>query len=740
MKRLVLAALSGALAFQVTGEEAHDTPPAGVKVPAFGVSHPPPTLEKRRELISAVGPGELRVRPTFVSCGVCWGSADSREPIEFRCRRAGSDEWTRTAEAVPFPETGDCRGSLMGLEEATDYELAVVQGGRQLASTRFRTWASEVRVARTVEIDPGTVSYPLVIADKGTPDGWVRSVTKGGAPLGGEDLRRAIVIVRNARHVLLDGIAFIGGGGSSAVPLLIESSRGVRVCNCEFSGWGRTGAEEFRLLEGGRSGGGNRVDPDLPNRRGNFINYDAAIRIDRGNSEIVVERCYAHDPRGTANSWFYSHPHGPCAVFMVSPDHSTVIRHNDFVGSDDHRWNDAVEGAGNFKADGGFNQDADVYGNFMIFANDDCIELDGGMQNVRCFGNRFESAISGVSIQGCCASPVYVHDNLFSGMGEEHGFCNSSVKTSTLDPWWYRPYASLRGNFFQNGTCLAPFPGKGTRWQETDNRRICGDEQGLLADYPKRPVGLTLDCGRLSARAALRDAAPQVRTVRVRNDGAKVRRFRVRKGKDADWLRIVPSEGTVPPGGEMPLEVTFDVTRLTDRAVGCAAFLIRTDEGLSRAVSVYLERTDFENPRHPVAASARTMYRDAVADGKDGLTAEFEVEEAGDYWFFFRGTVAGPTNGGQRDSRVWVSVDGAEKEKMNFRFWDYPTWTMVRPGKQGSFDGVTRHFRLEKGVHRLTVWSRKESPVNIEAMALTDTPKAFEPRVLAAAAVVGCGR
>ena len=63
-----------------------------------------------------------------------------------------------------------------------------------------------------------------------------------------------------------------------------------------------------------------------------------------------------------------------------------------------HPWNDAVEGAGNFSDDGGFNRDAEGYGNFLAFAADDSIELDGGMQNVRCWGNRFEGAGCGVSV------------------------------------------------------------------------------------------------------------------------------------------------------------------------------------------------------------------------------------------------------------------------------------------------------------------------------------------------------
>ena len=53
-----------------------------------------------------------------------------------------------------------------------------------------------------------------------------------------------------------------------------------------------------------------------------------------------------------------------------------------------YRWNDAIEGGGNFHVDGGFNRDADIYGNLMCFANDDAVEIDGGQTNVRVFLTR----------------------------------------------------------------------------------------------------------------------------------------------------------------------------------------------------------------------------------------------------------------------------------------------------------------------------------------------------------------
>jgi hypothetical protein len=116
----------------------------------------------------------------------------------------------------------------------------------------------------------------------------------------------------------------------------------------------------------------------------------------------------------------------------IDKPQSTVIRYNDFIGSDLHRWNDAIEGAGNFDVDGGFNRDAEIYGNLMCYANDDAIEIDGGQTNVRVFDNKFEGCLCGTSIQGCLSGPSYVFRNLMVNMGDERGMAGQTIKTSSF--------------------------------------------------------------------------------------------------------------------------------------------------------------------------------------------------------------------------------------------------------------------------------------------------------------------
>lgn len=111
----------------------------------------------------------------------------------------------------------------------------------------------------------------------------------------------------------------------------------------------------------------------------------------------MIERCYVHEPVGYTNPWngvielgefkgrkyTFTHPQGPNAVYVMQAGGGLVLRYNDFIGSQTHRYNDPVEGWENRSEIGGLAKDADVYGNVMAFGQDDAIELDGGQCNIR---------------------------------------------------------------------------------------------------------------------------------------------------------------------------------------------------------------------------------------------------------------------------------------------------------------------------------------------------------------------
>ena len=378
-------------------------------------------LQSRKDKQS--GESEFYIVPTFISSAYYFSSSNIGKVTPF-FRQKGTEKWHQGLDAVFDAEQNQYRGSIVRLKENTTYELKLVGGknGKILCSGSFTTWADKVNVARTIEIDPEKLNDTLVIRDAGKPDGWIRYTQKPGTVIDFKQ-QKSVIKLEKASYVILDKFT-IKGGHKYAIEM--NDCNYVRISNCDISGWGIPGIQRCdyngRFHEVGK-------EPS-----GYGINFNGAINIKQGKG-IVVERCYIHDSRITANSWYFSHPAGPQAITVASPQ-SCVIRYNDFVGSDEHRFNDAVESIGNFRKDGGLNRDADVYGNFMIFCSDDNIELDGGQQNVRCFDNRFEGSYCGVSIQGCMTGPSYVFDNIFLNMGDVYGFVGNTLKSSAGARWF----------------------------------------------------------------------------------------------------------------------------------------------------------------------------------------------------------------------------------------------------------------------------------------------------------------
>ena len=354
----------------------------------------------------------FEVVPLFNACSFYFKSSN-RPGLSVFYRRAGA-AWLKAFQPVYVNEDDMYRGSIVDLDEDTPYELKITAGnGDVLAQQACRTWRSQVPIVKTIVLDETTFTGRLSVKESGSPDGWIRITGKKGFVLRNDRTEPLIELYR-VKYVLLEGLTLRGGLKDA---ISIRKCEQVRVVNCDIAGWGRIGTQRFDR------------DGKYYTERGGAINWDSAILVSKSVG-TVVERCYIHDPVSTANSWYYSHPAGPQAVGM-DKSRSTVVRYSDFIGSDEHRWNDAIEGAGNFHLDGGFNRDGDIYGNLMCFANDDALEIDGGQTNVRVFLNKFEGCLCGVSIQGCMSGPSYVFRNLLVNMGDERGLAGQTIKTSS---------------------------------------------------------------------------------------------------------------------------------------------------------------------------------------------------------------------------------------------------------------------------------------------------------------------
>ena len=649
------------------------------------------------------GSYNISLAPAFNSCSVELDAAEPVEGLRIEYRKRGSIRWLPVDPLPYYQDQPGYRGSIFYLEEDTTYECRVVVGQTQQSLTRFRTWKSDVPVAKTIVLDPGSVSYPVIISDKGSPTGWIRYTLPPGAVLENRG-ETPTFIIEGASCVLLDDIVMKGPNIHEGA-VAIKNSECVRLRNCEISDWGRVGNMRFDLK--GKPAVGDQV-----------INFDGAIKIHQGSSCVVVERCYIHDPAGRTNSWRYSHPAGNEAVILYKPNGSTVLRYNDFVGGGDvHRFNDAVESYGNFDSDGGFNRDADVYGNFMAFCNDDCIELDGGQRNVRCFGNRFESALVGVSIQGCMMGPSFVYDNVFSGLGDEFDRRGMTLKVGSGK---HGPEA--KAWFFEN--IMGPKNG-GIGHMETldlhESDNVKGvSEKDLPELYPVRPCPFVLSRQRFTNPADEFSVS-----VKALPDFTESVSFTIRQNDECDWFEVTPSSGILKAGEVIALNVKLLKKKMQGRRFYRGAFLVRTNDGLSRPCTIYKE-TDFIPPFKAEKPGDIAIYLDAANPVvTNGNTQEwsFTVPKTGRYYILLHGI-------GKAFTEIIAGVDGSDmKLSQQQTCSGFSSWTLLSPG--GDFNNRITYYDLQAGeVHtlRLQPGPNPEKRLLPDGIVITDNPEAFEPR------------
>ncbi|MBE6384967.1 MAG: hypothetical protein E7048_04780 [Lentisphaerae bacterium] len=367
-----------------------------------------------------ISSGRLTLVPTFENCSYYinrtkaeWGK---KYTAKVWYRAVGKKEWIVVLDPVDMEREKAWRGSIMLLKEDTAYEFKAVIKGEKTSELRrvFRTRSSRFKIGRTIVLDSSNFKGRLHKVVSGTPDGYTLYKAAPGFVLKGEkNLNGAVINCYDARYVIFDGLTIDANGSRHAIKLF--NSQNIVIRNCDISNFG--------LYDGVR-------DMKQMGRwtfKGRVVNLDGGIYIEGGKDQLV-ERCYIHAPHSTANGWFYSHPAGPSAVCVAYVKGGTVIRYNDFIGSDKRRWNDAVESVGNGLINGGFGRDADIYGNIFAYGNDDGIELEGGEMNVRFYYNKVQGTLSGVSTGSCRLGPSYQFRNIYCKPGDENNYKGSSFK------------------------------------------------------------------------------------------------------------------------------------------------------------------------------------------------------------------------------------------------------------------------------------------------------------------------
>ena len=362
---------------------------------------------------------KLEVVPGFNAASIYIGQRQAKRASEFsakvKYRNVGSSKWIKALDLVYDESRAQARGSLLGLKEAETYEFVIDvndAGKKEIIKGKFTSRDSNFPIGKTVMLTKENAAELLSNIENGSANGYTRYTSKPGEVLDFGIAKNSAIDLTNCQYVILDGLT-IRGGLRQAIQ--VECANDIVIRNCDISGYGRVGKRDVH------------IDGKFFIKK-RSINYDAGVNI-QASERVTVERCFIHSPLGTSNSWFYSHPAGPTAVYTGDAA-SVVLRYNDFIGSDMNRWNDAVEGWGNGALNGSVRADAEIYGNYFAFGNDDGMEMDGGQMNCRFAYNKSEGLLCGFSTAPCLIGPAYHFRNLIHRGGDEYDFKGVGVKNN----------------------------------------------------------------------------------------------------------------------------------------------------------------------------------------------------------------------------------------------------------------------------------------------------------------------
>lgn len=369
--------------------------------------------------------GELLLIPTFHNLSYY---IDFDKDTESDCRVQFREKNTQSEMSDAYPPywdkyVGQYRGSIVNLKPDTEYEVtALITGssGETLAEKTavIKTWSETPSIGKTIRAEQIYNGGTLAIGDiHGSPDSWVK-IDGGGMCIDVGANEDYAVYIANSSYVIFENFKIRGGVEFGVY--LGGGSHDIIIANCDIAEWGVPGvlANEF----------GHYLV------YGNPLNYKGGIYV-ADIYNVVVERCYIHDSNGSTNTWDGDgwktvHPNGSSGIYQRAL-YGFVARYNDIIGSDEHRFNDCMEGSNNgYRNNSGTGSDSDIYGNMFYNSEDDVIELDGGQMNVRFYNNHAEQSLCGVSVAPNMMGPSYLFNNLVTNLGTSNNdMSGRAVKT-----------------------------------------------------------------------------------------------------------------------------------------------------------------------------------------------------------------------------------------------------------------------------------------------------------------------
>ena len=345
-------------------------------------------------------------------------------------KRSDEGTWLPALELQWEPIQGALSGSIVHLAAQTEYDvkLEYMDNDNVIEEQRYRFQTRP----NSPPIDPEKIYYLsdiytggqldlTTLGIQGNEDGW--ALIKGdGIEIIADENDYAAIDIGSQSYVKFENITVKGGNNYG---ITAKQAHHLWIDGCDIS--------EF-----GRVAGDMRDGVAYENAESTkAINYDSGISL-RESGVVTIENCKIHSPNGSANHWGYGHPYGPSALLLAAR-HSVdeyrgqyIIRNNRFYGSDNKRFNDVIESRSNPRPWGGFIRDSAIHDNYLAYANDDIIELDGGQSNVLFYNNEIEQGYCGISAIPNMLGPSYIFNNYIHNLGDERQKAWAAIKLGGL--------------------------------------------------------------------------------------------------------------------------------------------------------------------------------------------------------------------------------------------------------------------------------------------------------------------
>lgn len=373
---------------------------------------------------------EDTVTPLINSIGIVIYGQDETSTATVRFRADDEMRWQKGLNLSWEPVYGSFAGSIMYLNADTTYhiEVQITDPNGEQQEHVFQTKTKP----NSPPIDPEKVYYLSDIYSggqldlealniSGSADGYAKIIGDGQVIEASSDDLAAVNIGAQS-YVMLENLTIKGG---QRYGIFAKKAHHIWIKGCNVSEFGR---EAVDIRDGLAYASPTTNSP---------INYDSGIYLERSGI-AVIEECEVHSPNLGANSWQVGHPKGANALQVWAYHDSDayrgefIVRNNRFYGAPNHRFNDVIEGRKNFERRGGFVRNSAIYNNYLAYANDDLIEIDGGQQNVLVYGNEMEQGYAGISIAPNMLGPSYIFHNHIHNLGDETGKEWTAIKAGGL--------------------------------------------------------------------------------------------------------------------------------------------------------------------------------------------------------------------------------------------------------------------------------------------------------------------